>query len=749
MEDYMNMRKKGKAKILSFLLSLSLLIGLMPTTAMAQNTEVSHTTVLVDAPLFCESNLASLPKIDNISKELLVFTVDNAASSQYNCSEIAYSIYNGKNFTVPVEIERDNTWDMDPFIYSNNDVLVAWTDATKSFDQTPTGDEISSAMRISLAAFDNTTSKFKITISNVSSYGSDNLSTYYPKVTKFDEKILVSWVVCHNVSDDNNAYGIEGLYYNPETDTFYSENNEVDASGNPVPMIFAKNCNYISSYAIADEGNQVVTIFEEAIDQTHISDVMFDKVVTQSYNADSGKFKDNVLKMATQNGTNVTTLTDGASYASIVDADISGLYYYNNDKIYALTDPFEDKLTPKAVGDVSKTGDTKYSIVSKNGMPMYITAMQYQPLKTSSNEIHINGIQYKKTDNEKWIDEDGNIQEIKQEDICLYFVNQETQNLDILSQKLYNEDGRIFPSYPSFIINESNQLACTYTMRLIDSSVYQLMYSKCDEQYLLQADYTKVNEAIVKANSIEREYYKDFSAVETAINAVVRGKDITEQEVVNAMAKAIEDAIAAQLKPADYSKVDEFIKKANALNKDNYKDFSPVTNAINAVVRGKDITEQTTVDGYATAIDNVIKALELKPVTPPSTVPKIVEGANQRIEQGESATFKSNADLKDFKKVLVDGKEISSDNYTLTEGSTIVTFKSDYIKTLSIGKHAINIVFTTGSADTEFVVTKSTTPNTNIPQTGDSSNMIIWISLLFVSVGGVLTLSLKRRKSVK
>ena len=61
----------------------------------------------------------------------------------------------------------------------------------------------------------------------------------------------------------------------------------------------------------------------------------------------------------------------------------------------------------------------------------------------------------------------------------------------------------------------------------------------------LPADYTKVDAAIAKANALEKDNYKDFSAVEEAINAVVRDKNITEQDEVDAMAKAIEDAMAA------------------------------------------------------------------------------------------------------------------------------------------------------------------------------------------------------------
>ena len=64
----------------------------------------------------------------------------------------------------------------------------------------------------------------------------------------------------------------------------------------------------------------------------------------------------------------------------------------------------------------------------------------------------------------------------------------------------------------------------------------------------LPADYTKVDEAIAKANALNKDEYKDFTAVETAINAVERDKNITEQDEVDAMAKAIEDAMAALVK---------------------------------------------------------------------------------------------------------------------------------------------------------------------------------------------------------
>ena len=138
------------------------------------------------------------------------------------------------------------------------------------------------------------------------------------------------------------------------------------------------------------------------------------------------------------------------------------------------------------------------------------------------------------------------------------------------------------------------------------------------------ANYSKVDEAIAKANALNKDNYKDFTGVEAAVNAVARDKNITEQSEVDAMAKAIEDAIAAlQYKDADYTKVDAAIAKANALKKDEYKDFSGVETAVKAVTRGKNLTEQSEVDKMAKAIEDAIAALEKKPAsTKPGTSDK-------------------------------------------------------------------------------------------------------------------------------
>ena len=67
------------------------------------------------------------------------------------------------------------------------------------------------------------------------------------------------------------------------------------------------------------------------------------------------------------------------------------------------------------------------------------------------------------------------------------------------------------------------------------------------------------------------------------------------------------------LKGADYTAVDAAITKANALNKDDYTNFAAVQAAIDAVDRTKDITQQSKVDAMAATIQSALAALEKSP----------------------------------------------------------------------------------------------------------------------------------------
>lgn len=92
--------------------------------------------------------------------------------------------------------------------------------------------------------------------------------------------------------------------------------------------------------------------------------------------------------------------------------------------------------------------------------------------------------------------------------------------------------------------------------------------------------------------------------------------------------------------------------------------------------------------------------------------PEIIDGKGQTmvVDAAKDLSFRSNAPIRYFQKVLVDDKEVASENYVLTEGSTIVTLKTSFLKTLGVGEHKLSVVSSTGTAETNFTVTEAAKP---------------------------------------
>ena len=109
---------------------------------------------------------------------------------------------------------------------------------------------------------------------------------------------------------------------------------------------------------------------------------------------------------------------------------------------------------------------------------------------------------------------------------------------------------------------------------------------------------------------------------------------------------------------------------------------------------------------------------------------KILDGDNQTFETGKDLTIRANGYLEDFKILKLDGTEVASSNYTLKEGSTIVTLNASYLSTLSAGKHTLTFVYNNGSVDATFTIKAI-----NNPATGD--NMMLYISVLVLSIIGI------------
>jgi len=166
----------------------------------------------------------------------------------------------------------------------------------------------------------------------------------------------------------------------------------------------------------------------------------------------------------------------------------------------------------------------------------------------------------------------------------------------------------------------------------------------------------------------------------------------------------------------------------------------------------------------------------LKPITVQSDY-KFLEGENGSWTQNSDGTlrFRANGEFSKFTEVKVDGILVSADNYTAQSGSTIIIFKSSYLKSLSAGTHKITVVYTDGECSANFEVkqvaegtTSDATTETNsnastatttaaasdttaaegkavsatatvtkAPKTGDDSNPLVWIVLLVAACGGM------------
>ncbi|MGO5052730.1 LPXTG cell wall anchor domain-containing protein [Lachnospiraceae bacterium LCP25S3_G4] len=149
---------------------------------------------------------------------------------------------------------------------------------------------------------------------------------------------------------------------------------------------------------------------------------------------------------------------------------------------------------------------------------------------------------------------------------------------------------------------------------------------------------------------------------------------------------------------------------------------------------------------------------EVAPLEVSLTIQKeyqMLSGKDQMIKEDQDITFRSDADFKSFEKVLVDEVEISPDNYIASEGSTIITLKKEFVKTLSEGAHTISIVSKDGIAQASFTISRragadvqvdhvnkvtAISKNTNqnqSPKTGDSNSAILWLSVLIIALSGV------------
>lgn len=167
---------------------------------------------------------------------------------------------------------------------------------------------------------------------------------------------------------------------------------------------------------------------------------------------------------------------------------------------------------------------------------------------------------------------------------------------------------------------------------------------------------------------------------------------------------------------------------------------------------------------------------------------RIIDGANSSWTQNTDGTvvIRGNGEFSRFHAVKVDGKVIDPANYAAKEGSTIITLKAEYLKTLATGSHTFAIVWDNGIAGTNFTVAANTSGNHSgnnsnnndsnhgsdnsgnndsgntagaaantaaasaqeldkVPATGDASG--IWLTLFVISLTGLAGMLARRKKN--
>ena len=215
----------------------------------------------------------------------------------------------------------------------------------------------------------------------------------------------------------------------------------------------------------------------------------------------------------------------------------------------------------------------------------------------------------------------------------------------------------------------------------------------------------ELTNVVIKVNGQEVANTVDLEAGTYAVEVNADNCEVFHSNItITADTATHTQTIAMTYLPADYTKVDAAIAKANALNKDNYKNFSAVEDAVNAVVRGKNITEQDEVDAMAQAIEKAINDLVRRSSggsSSPSysvTIPNKTENGTVTVNpksasKGSTVTITAKPDsgyqLDDLTVTDKNGKELKltdkgNGKYTFTMPASKVEVNATFVKEVEI-----------------------------------------------------------------
>ncbi len=108
---------------------------------------------------------------------------------------------------------------------------------------------------------------------------------------------------------------------------------------------------------------------------------------------------------------------------------------------------------------------------------------------------------------------------------------------------------------------------------------------------------------------------------------------------------------------------------------------------------------------------------ESEPPTDTPEVYDVIEGDGAVWTEGDGdLVFHIDAPFEDFLGVMIDGGEyLAGEDYTVAEGSTIVSLKSNYVATLSVSTHTVDFAFAGGNSSATFTVNQKSASPTEAP----------------------------------
>ena len=302
---------------------------------------------------------------------------------------------------------------------------------------------------------------------------------------------------------------------------------------------------------------------------------------------------------------------------------------------------------------------------------------------------------------------------------------------------------------------------------LTEEQKQDLEAAKAAAEELLEeiADNARVLEEVLEAEkATTKDNYAvddkaDLEAAAEALKAAAEDENYTEQEQ-----KAAQDEL---------DRINSIVRDIEEIEEaeDNAAEAAEKQNGVQVVPDNREAVEAAAEAKQAyDRLDERQKALlgqetakQIDDLYQKATAFEIIKGADGIWTKGSSKglEFTANGNFSFFEAVEVDGEVIGAGNYTAVAGSTVVTLKAEYLKTLETGKHTLAVVYSVGADEhstdeCEFTVkakpkksdsaAETTPPEDNVPPTGDSTGTLGWALVMLSSMAALAVIFRKKKE---